>query len=136
MKAIKISDQSHAELTSIVGQLIAESGQMKTYENAIQALLHCSIVMPLKFVAAIEDFLETNKQLGYSTKEEFVREAARWLMNNLREHKDDPLLNQMSDDAPQTSRPHNSASQDLIEKNQTRNQKPLFKPQKEVNEHG
>ena len=39
MKAVKISDKLHAELTSVVGQLIAESGQIKTYENAIQALL-------------------------------------------------------------------------------------------------
>lgn len=37
MKAIKISDQLHGELTSVLGQLIAESGQIKTYENAIQA---------------------------------------------------------------------------------------------------
>ena len=56
MKAIKISDQLHAELTSVVGQLIAESGKTKTYENAIEALLHRSIVMPPKFIVEVEDF--------------------------------------------------------------------------------
>jgi hypothetical protein len=42
MKTLKISDQLHAELTSVVGQIIVESGKTKTYENAIEALLHRS----------------------------------------------------------------------------------------------
>jgi hypothetical protein len=138
MKAIKISDQLHAELTSVVGQLIAESGKIKTYENAIEALLHRSIVLPPKFVVEVEDFLETNKQFGYINKEEFVREAARWFMDNLnREHKGGSMFKQLRDDCAQTSRPLNSASQNLIEPNRAPSKEPLFKPlQMEVDKHG
>jgi hypothetical protein len=39
MKTLKISDQTHAKLTKIVGQLIAETGKIKTYEDAICVLL-------------------------------------------------------------------------------------------------
>ncbi|MCW4000576.1 MAG: ribbon-helix-helix domain-containing protein [Candidatus Bathyarchaeota archaeon] len=83
MKTLKISDQFHSELTAIVGQLTAKSGEIKTYEDAIEALLHQSVVMPFELVQEIEVFIANNKQLGYSTKEEFLREAARWLMNQL-----------------------------------------------------
>jgi hypothetical protein len=34
-----MSDQLHAKLTAIVGELIAESGQMKTYDDAIEFLV-------------------------------------------------------------------------------------------------
>jgi hypothetical protein len=39
MKTIKISNQTHAKLTKIVGQLTAETGKIATYEEAISALL-------------------------------------------------------------------------------------------------
>ncbi len=91
MKTLKISDQLHAELTAIVGQLIAESGKAKTYEDAVDALLHRSVVMPPEVLREIEEFIEKNKQFGYPTKEEFLREAARWLMSYLtRAHKNLP----------------------------------------------
>ena len=102
MKTLKISDQMHAELTSVVGQLIEESGKTKTCENAIDALLHRSIVMPPKFMVEVEDFLETNQQFGYITKEEFIREGARWLMDSLkRKHKGESLYEQLRDDCAQ-----------------------------------
>jgi hypothetical protein len=107
MKAIKISEKSHTELTSLVGQLTAESGQIKTYENAIEALLHRSIILPPKFLVEVEAFLETNKQFGYITKEEFVREAVRWFMDNLnRKHKGDSMVEQLRDDCTKTARAH------------------------------
>ena len=87
MKTIKMSDQLHLELTAIVGELIAESGQIKTYEDAVDALVHRSVVLPTKVIEEIEEFIKNNPQFGYSTKEEFLRGAARWLMDLLkREH--------------------------------------------------
>jgi hypothetical protein len=84
VKTLKISDELHAELTAVLGQLTAKSGQIKTYEDAVEALLHQSVVMPPELVQEIEVFVSKNKQLGYSTKEEFLRGAARWLMEQLR----------------------------------------------------
>ena len=40
MKTIKMSDQLHLELTAITGELTAESAQIKTYEDAVDALVH------------------------------------------------------------------------------------------------
>jgi hypothetical protein len=80
MKAIKISDQTHASLTAVVGQLIAETRTMKTYEDAIEVLLHRSVVLPSELLREIKDFIERNQQLGYTTKEEFLKTSARWLM--------------------------------------------------------
>ena len=83
VKTLKISDKLHAELTAIVGQLTAKSGEIKTYEDAVEAVLHQSVVMPPELVQEIEVFISKNKQLGYSTKEEFLRGAARGLMEHL-----------------------------------------------------
>jgi hemerythrin len=102
MKTLKVSDKLHAELTAVVGQLIAESGKTKTYEDAIEALLHRFVVIPPDLAREIEDFVYKNKQFGYSTKEEFLREAARWLMSHLsREHKSDAKTRQKTNDTEQ-----------------------------------
>ena len=104
MKAIKISDQTHSELTRIVGQLTAESSIVKTYEDAVKALLHKSIVMPPEVLQEVEDFIEKNQQFGYSTKEEFIREGARWLMDGLkRKRKGESLYEHLRDDCAQTN---------------------------------
>jgi len=83
MKTIKMSDQLHAELTAIVGEITAESGQKKSYEDAIEALLHRSIVLPPEVVLGITEFIRKNPQLGFPTKEEFLRDASRWKMDQL-----------------------------------------------------
>ena len=77
MKTLKISDQTHAELTREVGQLTAESGKINTYEEAIEALLHRSALLPQELLNEVAAFLEKNRQLGYVTKEEFLKDAAR-----------------------------------------------------------
>jgi hypothetical protein len=105
MKAIKISEQIHANLTSLVGQLIAETGTMKTYEDAIEALLHRSVVLPSELLREIENFIERNQQLGYATKEEFLKESARWLMTRLaREHRAEAESNEESVDGGEQAR--------------------------------
>jgi hypothetical protein len=84
MKAVKISDQVHGELTAIVGQLTAESCQIKTYEDAIESLVHRSVVLPPEFIQEIETFIKNNKEFGFLTKEEFLKTAGRWLINHLK----------------------------------------------------
>lgn len=46
MKTLRISDQAHAKLTSVVGRLMAETGRTKTYSDAIEAILNKSVVLP------------------------------------------------------------------------------------------
>jgi hypothetical protein len=45
MKTLKISESAHAKLTSIVGILMAETGEMKTYSDALEAILSKSTMI-------------------------------------------------------------------------------------------
>jgi hypothetical protein len=83
MKTIKISDQTHAKLTTIIGKLMVETGKPKTYQDAIEALLRQSVVLPQNILAQIEDFIQKNKQFKYKTKEEFLKDAIRFRMEAL-----------------------------------------------------
>jgi len=56
---------------------------MQTYTDAIEALLKESVVLPPELLTQIENFIETHKQLGFMTKEEFIRDAARWRLRYL-----------------------------------------------------
>ncbi len=83
MKTLKISDDLHAELTRFVGHMIAESGKTKTYNDAVEALLSLYVVIPREQIREIEQFIAKNRELGYSSKEEFVKEAVCWLFGIL-----------------------------------------------------
>ena len=84
MKNIKISDDIHSKLTSLLGELTAQSSKMQTYQDAINALLKESVMLPPELIAQTESFIEENKQMGFTTKEEFVRDAIRRSLNLLR----------------------------------------------------
>ena len=84
MKNIKISDDIHSKLTSLLGELTAQSSKMQTYQDAINALLKESVMLPPELIAQTESFIEENKQMGFTTKEEFVRDAIRRSLNLLK----------------------------------------------------
>jgi len=77
LKTLKISDEAHAKLTSVIGRLMAETGKMKTYSDAIEALLSKSVVLSPELLNEVETFMENNEKLGYVTREEFVHDAIR-----------------------------------------------------------
>jgi len=77
MKAIKISDDIHSKLTGLLGELTAETNKMQTYQDAINALLEQSVILPSEVIAKVENFIEENKDIGFTNKEDFVRDAIR-----------------------------------------------------------
>jgi Arc/MetJ-type ribon-helix-helix transcriptional regulator len=85
MKTIKISDEARRKLTATLGTLMAETGKMRTYQDAIEAMLHQPVKLTPELLTEIENFIETNKQLGFTTREEFIRDAIRWRLKFLRE---------------------------------------------------
>ena len=87
MKTLKISDEAHAKLTSIVGRLIAETGKMKTYSDAIEAMLSRSVVLSPELLDEVESLMKGNPQLGYSIREEFIQESIRFKLASLSEEK-------------------------------------------------
>lgn len=85
MKTLKISDDAHSKLTSLLGELMAESSKMQTYQDAINALLKESVMIPPELIVKTENFIEENKNLGFTTKEEFIRDAIRFRLSWLNE---------------------------------------------------
>jgi len=85
MKTLRISDEIHRKMTATVGTLMAQTGKMQTYQDAIEAMLNRSVILPTELLAEIEKFIEENKRLGFTTREEFIRDTARWRLKFLRE---------------------------------------------------
>ena len=84
MKTLKISDDIHSKLTSLLGELMAQTSKMQTYQDAVNALIKESVMLPPELIAQTENFIEENRQMGFTTKEEFVRDAIRRSLNLLR----------------------------------------------------
>ena len=84
MKAIKISDDIHSKLTGLLGELTAETNKMQTYQDAINALLQQSVILPTEVIVRVENFIEENKDRGFANKEDFVRDAIRYRLERLK----------------------------------------------------
>lgn len=84
MKTRRISDETHRKLTVIFGTLMVQTSKMQTYQDAIEALLQESVMLPPELLAQIESFVEENKQLGFTTKEELIRDAIRFRLTMLK----------------------------------------------------
>ena len=84
MKTHRISDETHRKLTVIFGTFMIQTSKMQTYQDAINALLNESVMLPPELLAQIESFVEENKQLGFTTKEELIRDAIRFRLTMLK----------------------------------------------------
>ncbi|MEM3703360.1 MAG: ribbon-helix-helix domain-containing protein [Candidatus Bathyarchaeia archaeon] len=80
MKTLRISDDVHQKLTSLLGELMAQTSKMQTYQDAIEAMLYQSVILPPELLGEVEKFIQTNKSRGYTTKEEFIRQAVRFML--------------------------------------------------------
>jgi hypothetical protein len=85
MKTLRISEDAHQKLTALLGELTAQTMKMQTYTDAIENLLSQSVILPPELLAQIENFIDENKHLGFTTREEFIRDAARWRIRFLKE---------------------------------------------------
>jgi len=84
MKTLRISEDAHQKLTALLGELTAQTMKMQTYTDAIESLLSQSVSLPPELLSEIEGFMDKNKHLGYTTREELIRDAIRWRLRFLR----------------------------------------------------
>ncbi len=84
MKTLRISDDAHQKLTGMLGEITAQTMKMQTYTDAIESMLSQSIILPPELLNETQNFLHTHKQLGYTTREEFIRDAIRYQLRLLR----------------------------------------------------
>ena len=73
MKTLRISDDAHQKLTGMLGEITAQTMKMQTYTDAIENMLSQSVTLPPELLNETQTFIDTNKQLGYTTREEFIR---------------------------------------------------------------
>lgn len=84
MKTLRISDDAHQKLTALLGEITAQTMKMQTYTDAIENLLSTSVMLPPELLLEIENFIDANKNLGYTTREELIREAIRFKLNSVK----------------------------------------------------
>lgn len=81
MKTLKISDDVHQKLTALLGELVTQTSKMQTYQDAISALINESVILPQELLTQTQAFIEENRHLGFTTKEEFIRDAIRFRLS-------------------------------------------------------
>jgi Arc/MetJ-type ribon-helix-helix transcriptional regulator len=59
--------------------------KMQTYTDAIENLLSTSISLPPELLNETQTFIETNRNLGYTSREEFIRDAIRKQLRSQKE---------------------------------------------------
>ncbi len=77
MKTLRISDDAHQKLTAMLGEITAQTMKMQTYTDAIENLLSTSISLPPELLNETQSYIEANRKLGYTSREEFIRDAIR-----------------------------------------------------------
>ncbi|MCW3994713.1 MAG: ribbon-helix-helix domain-containing protein [Candidatus Bathyarchaeota archaeon] len=85
MKTLRISDDAHQKLTAMLGEITAQTMKMQTYTDAIENLLSTSISLPPELLNETQSFIESNRKLGYTSREEFIRDAIRKQLRSLKE---------------------------------------------------
>lgn len=83
MNTLKVSDGVHRMLTRLLGEMMAQSGKPQTFSDVIEALVSRAVLLPSELLRHVEEFIEANKQLGYATREEFIKEAANDTLRRL-----------------------------------------------------
>jgi metal-responsive CopG/Arc/MetJ family transcriptional regulator len=73
----------------MLGEITAQTMKMQTYTDAIENLLSTSVNLPPQLLNETQTFIETNRNLGYTSREEFIRDAIR---TQLRFAKDDNTI--------------------------------------------
>ena len=77
MKTLRISDDAHQKLTGMLGEITAQTMKMQTYTDAIENLLSQSVTLPAELLNETQNFIEANRHLGYTNREDFIRDAIR-----------------------------------------------------------
>jgi hypothetical protein len=77
MKTVRTSDETRRKLTGTVGTLMAQTGKMKTYSDAVETILDRSVMLSPELLEQVESFIKDNLQLSYATREGFIQDAIR-----------------------------------------------------------
>jgi len=57
VKTLRISDDVHQKLTALLGELTAQTSRLQTYQDAIEAMLNQSVILPPELLNEVEEFI-------------------------------------------------------------------------------
>ena len=80
---LKVYRDAHQRLTVLLGELTAQSGKMLTYADALRILLKTSITLPEELLKKVEEIIRKRGDLGYTTREDFIRDSVRRRLEQL-----------------------------------------------------
>jgi len=87
MKTVRVEDEIHGRLTTLVGELTAQSGKLQTYTEALTKLLETSIMLPEDLAEEVAEAIKSRKAVGYTTVTDFVRDSVRRRLEELRDEE-------------------------------------------------
>jgi hypothetical protein len=107
-------DDIHQKLTSPLGELMALTSKMQTYQDVINALINESVVLPTRTPHANAEFHRRKQANGFTTKEEFIRDAIRFRLTWLKGENEcveilRELYEKLNDAVKEMSTPYQSA---------------------------
>ncbi|MCD6446483.1 hypothetical protein J7L49_06850 [Candidatus Bathyarchaeota archaeon] len=76
-KFVRLSEDVYKELVAYAGELQAETKELQSISDAISTLAKSAVAVPPELMEEIEKIMEKRKDLGYTTRFEFVRDAIR-----------------------------------------------------------
>lgn len=80
---IRIPKDVRERLTVFLGELMTQTREMLKLGDAVRILLETGIILPKDLVVEIEKFTNERKDLGYTSSEDFIRDAIRHRLTEL-----------------------------------------------------
>ena len=80
---IRIPKDVRERLTVFLGELMTQTREMLKLGDAVRTLLETGIILPKDLVVEIEKFTNERKDLGYTSSEDFIRDAIRHRLTEL-----------------------------------------------------
>ena len=81
----------------MLGEVMAQSGKPQTFSDVTEALVSRAVLLPPELLRHVDEFIKANKQLGYTTREEFIREAVTEAIRRLSGKYEEELKSEKSD---------------------------------------
>lgn len=80
---IRIPKDVRERLTVFLGELMTQTREMLKLGDAVRVLLETGTILPKDLVVEIERFISERKDLGYTSSEDFIRDAIRHRLTEL-----------------------------------------------------
>ena len=80
---IRIPKDVRERLTGFLGELMTQTHEMLKLGDAVRVLLETGILLPKDLVVEIEKSVNERKDLGYTSSEDFIRDAVRHRLTEL-----------------------------------------------------